>query len=216
MKDTNESPTERLFQILRDTAKAPVDQLPSSEETGHSPEIELLLSSIFIESDWYGTRASTILTIQSSCASPPTCTFSERTFAENGEYVEDVKEEFEINPCFLQLNQQTLNGNGTSTWDVGVQRGHSRDVPAAELWFSSDFWQQHLRGLRLVPSINTCHQVSAAVTSQNLLWTRSPCLGNRTRACCASYQLPILLWRRTYHMKMDNNNLVCDSSPREW
>jgi len=50
--------SEALLQLLADCEKPPVDQLPN---TGVSTELEILLSSIFIDSRNYGTRASTAL-----------------------------------------------------------------------------------------------------------------------------------------------------------
>lgn len=49
-----------LLSILSDSEEAPEEELP---ETGVGKEWEKLLSSLFIESDKYGTRSSTILTI---------------------------------------------------------------------------------------------------------------------------------------------------------
>lgn len=50
--------SEALLELLADTQKAPIDQLPN---TGVTLELETLLSSIFIASPNYGTRASTAL-----------------------------------------------------------------------------------------------------------------------------------------------------------
>lgn len=47
-----------LWQLLADSEKAPENELP---DTGVGLELERLLSSVFIESPEYGTRASTIL-----------------------------------------------------------------------------------------------------------------------------------------------------------
>lgn len=49
---------EALLQLLTDTWKPATDRLPN---TGVTPELEVLLSSIFITSQNYGTRASTAL-----------------------------------------------------------------------------------------------------------------------------------------------------------
>jgi uncharacterized protein with NRDE domain len=51
---------EHLFSILSDTEEAPEEELP---DTGVGKEWEKMLSPIFIKSSKYGTRASTILTI---------------------------------------------------------------------------------------------------------------------------------------------------------
>lgn len=50
--------SETLLQLLADTWKPPVDQLPN---TGVTPKLGALLSSVFIASPNYGTRASTAL-----------------------------------------------------------------------------------------------------------------------------------------------------------
>jgi len=47
-----------LFEILSDDREAPDDQLP---ETGLSIELERAVSPVFIKSDQYGTRSSTVL-----------------------------------------------------------------------------------------------------------------------------------------------------------
>lgn len=51
---------ESLFELLKNKKPAPDDRLP---QTGLSPEMERLVSSIFIESPEYGTRLSTVVTI---------------------------------------------------------------------------------------------------------------------------------------------------------
>ncbi|PEN15244.1 hypothetical protein CRI94_02900 [Longibacter salinarum] len=62
-----------LLQLLDERRRFPDDDLP---ETGVGPEVESILSPIFIESESYGTRASTVLLI----AKDGTVTFVERTF----------------------------------------------------------------------------------------------------------------------------------------
>lgn len=52
------APEEAYFDMLSDTTKAPDSMLP---KTGVSYEWEKLLSSVFIESPTYGTRASTLV-----------------------------------------------------------------------------------------------------------------------------------------------------------
>lgn len=64
---------EELFAILVDTTKAPDDQVP---DTGVGLEWERLLSSIFITSERYGTRSSTVLLVDVDGQA----TFIERTF----------------------------------------------------------------------------------------------------------------------------------------
>ncbi len=54
--------TDDLFKILSDEKEAPEDQLP---DTGLSPELEKVVSPVFIKSDRYGTRSSTVILINS-------------------------------------------------------------------------------------------------------------------------------------------------------
>lgn len=53
---------DELFEILSDDREAPEDQLP---ETGLGIELEKAVSPVFIKSDTYGTRSSTVLLINS-------------------------------------------------------------------------------------------------------------------------------------------------------
>lgn len=53
---------EELFHLLSDDREAPEDQLP---DTGLSRELEKAVSPVFIKSDRYGTRSSTILMVNS-------------------------------------------------------------------------------------------------------------------------------------------------------
>ncbi len=53
---------EDLFHILSDDREAPEDQLP---DTGLSRELEKAVSPVFIKSDGYGTRSSTIIMVNS-------------------------------------------------------------------------------------------------------------------------------------------------------
>lgn len=69
--------TEELFEILADPTKAPDGQLP---DTGIGLDLERLLSSIFIASERYGTRSSTILLVDKYRQA----TFIERSFAPCG------------------------------------------------------------------------------------------------------------------------------------
>lgn len=64
-----------LFQILKDQEIFPDYRLPS---TGLSPEMERLVSSIFITSDTYGTRCSTV--IKAIPSSGETSIFTEKTY----------------------------------------------------------------------------------------------------------------------------------------
>lgn len=65
--------TDDLFEILLDSKKAPDSDLP---ETGISQKLESELSSIFINTDGYGTRASTVILIDYEGK----VSFIERTF----------------------------------------------------------------------------------------------------------------------------------------
>ncbi len=58
----NKISEKQLFNILSDEREAPVDQLP---DTGLSRELERAVSPVFIKSDKYGTRSSTIVLVNS-------------------------------------------------------------------------------------------------------------------------------------------------------
>lgn len=73
---------EALFELLTDTRQAPADELP---DTGIPKDIEKKVSSIFIKSEGYGTRCSTILLIDKEGH----VTFSERRFKPGTKEVED-------------------------------------------------------------------------------------------------------------------------------
>ncbi len=74
-----------LFQLLSDASQAPDEQLP---DTGVGIERERMLSSIFIASADYGTRASTIVLFHRQGG----IHFYERSFAENGKFLGEVSE----------------------------------------------------------------------------------------------------------------------------
>lgn len=78
---------EDLLAILADSSLAPDEQLP---ETGVGLEWERLLSAIFITSDSYGTRSSTVVLIDSD----QRLTFVERSF--NGSEARDRKVSFRL------------------------------------------------------------------------------------------------------------------------
>lgn len=78
--------TEDLFAIISDTTKAPDQELP---HTGITLEWERLLSSLFITSERYGTRSSTILLLDQDFQA----TFIERSF--NGGTPKDVTMSFD-------------------------------------------------------------------------------------------------------------------------
>ncbi|QDI92392.1 NRDE family protein [Salicibibacter halophilus] len=71
----SEIKTEPLFQMLSDTEQAPVEELPA---TGIDPDFERQLSPLFIHTENYGTRASTVLLIDNQ----KNVTFVERRFNE--------------------------------------------------------------------------------------------------------------------------------------
>ena len=68
---------EALFRILEDRHLPPDDSLP---DTGVGLEWERMLSPLFITSDFYGTRSSSVILIDRSGR----ITFSERTFSNTG------------------------------------------------------------------------------------------------------------------------------------
>lgn len=80
-KDSWFSAPENIFQALHDEEKAELSKLPA---TGLSAEFELLLSSPFIISENYGTRCSSIITINNTGAG----LFSETSFNNKGQAVE--------------------------------------------------------------------------------------------------------------------------------
>lgn len=81
---------ENLFEILKNDIRAPDDALP---DTGLPPDLERAVSSVFIKTDDYGTRGSTVLLIDQQGH----VTFTERLY---GPGIEDGKEtgrfEFDI------------------------------------------------------------------------------------------------------------------------
>lgn len=71
-----------LFQLLSDDREAPNEQLP---DTGIPKEAEKKVSPIFIKTDVYGTRCSTVLLIDKK----GTVTFTERRFKAGTQVVVD-------------------------------------------------------------------------------------------------------------------------------
>lgn len=72
---------ERLEVLLRDDARAPDHALP---DTGVTREWERMLSSVFIRTEAYGTRASTTVSIDRCGA----IEFIERSFGANGDQID--------------------------------------------------------------------------------------------------------------------------------
>ncbi|MEK4024712.1 NRDE family protein [Sporosarcina sp. FSL W7-1283] len=77
-----------LFEMMQRAEGFPLEQLP---DTGVGEELESLLSSIFITSEGYGTRCTTVVLIDSD----DRVYFEERTF-KNGEFTTTQKFSFEI------------------------------------------------------------------------------------------------------------------------
>jgi len=105
---SNNARLEALHSLLQDKTKPPIDQLPTNE-TGCSQEIEELNSSIFITSDFFGTRASSALIISTQLspqlsssqeeeekADHIACSFAEWSYTKHGEYGGKVVETFAI------------------------------------------------------------------------------------------------------------------------
>jgi uncharacterized protein with NRDE domain len=82
-------PLESMASILRDTEIAPDDTLPS---TGVGAERERVLSPIFIASEIYGTRCSTLLEIPADRRAR----FVERSFGVGGKMGDAVEYRFDI------------------------------------------------------------------------------------------------------------------------
>lgn len=76
---------EKIFNFLNDSKSYPEDSLP---DTGLSPEKEKAVSPIFIETEGYGTRCSTLLTIDNDGR----IHFTEKTYDAQREASESVKE----------------------------------------------------------------------------------------------------------------------------
>jgi uncharacterized protein with NRDE domain len=84
-----DSNTVPLFAALADREPAPDAELPS---TGVTLERERLLSSPFIVSETYGTRCSTVFTVDREGHAR----FFERSFAADGTAIGEVCEDFEV------------------------------------------------------------------------------------------------------------------------
>lgn len=79
---------DRLFDLLEDSEPAPQEQLPN---TGIPKDLEKQLSSIFIKTPDYGTRCSTVITIDKSGV----VRFIERTFP-SSDQVDDQSFQFQL------------------------------------------------------------------------------------------------------------------------
>lgn len=77
LAESRDVSAEKLFDLLSDRARSNDEELP---DTGVSLRWERLLSPIFIESDTYGTRASTVITIHRKRG----VVFAERSFGAGG------------------------------------------------------------------------------------------------------------------------------------
>ena len=81
--------TNELFEILYDQSLPDEKLLPN---TGIDFQIERVLSSVFIKTEKYGTRCSTVITIDNS----DNVRFIERTFNPRNEMYEEIKFNFKI------------------------------------------------------------------------------------------------------------------------
>ncbi|MBY0121847.1 NRDE family protein [Bacillus sp. S/N-304-OC-R1] len=82
----NNNLTDELFKLLQNTDQAPDDFLPN---TGVSLEWERILSPLFIKSEGYGTRSSTVLLMNGS-----DMTYTEKVFSANKVSRQQFKIEF--------------------------------------------------------------------------------------------------------------------------
>ncbi len=81
--------SEDIFEILSDTSLSPDDELP---DTGLDYEKEKMISSIFIKTPEYGTRCSTVITVDKNNF----VNFNERTFSQSSENYSEAKFQFQI------------------------------------------------------------------------------------------------------------------------
>lgn len=87
---SEEIPVEALFDLLQYDLPAPDEQLP---DTGIPKDLERAVSPIFIKTDTYGTRNSTVVLVDKSGK----VTFEERRFKNGSQEVEEVNRyEFEL------------------------------------------------------------------------------------------------------------------------
>ncbi len=85
----NNFAAEDIFKILSDTILSPDNELP---ETGLDKEREKIISSIFIKTKEYGTRCSTVITIDNNNF----VNFTERTFNNNSKNYSEASFNFQI------------------------------------------------------------------------------------------------------------------------
>ena len=88
-QDPHTLESEQLFDLLKNQTKAEDDILP---QTGVPIDWERKLSSIFIQSDEYGTRSSTLLLIDNQ----QHVTWQERTFNNEAECIAENSYHFDI------------------------------------------------------------------------------------------------------------------------
>ncbi|MBW2630780.1 MAG: NRDE family protein [Deltaproteobacteria bacterium] len=88
---TENPPPDEIFRILTDTSKPDDRHLP---DTGIGLEWERLLSSIFIQSEVYGTRSSSVIFVDRE----NNVTFIERTFVSGPGKYKTVEFRFRMNP----------------------------------------------------------------------------------------------------------------------
>lgn len=81
----NDIDREAMFQLLQNSDTFPLEELP---DTGLSQEMEKAVSPIFINTDDYGTRCSSLLTIDNDGQ----VRFTEKTYYNKGKACESVKE----------------------------------------------------------------------------------------------------------------------------
>ena len=94
IKNANGNINSKLFSLLADQTQAPAGELPN---TGVDNSLETLLSSIYIESDHYGTRCSSVITVDASCC----LNFTELTHTPPAD--------LPVNPTALRFNLKSNN-----------------------------------------------------------------------------------------------------------
>ncbi len=87
--DSDTLSEDALFSLLKDKTEAPESALP---DTGISKDWEKRLSPIFIQSEEYGTRASTLLLVNRN----GNASWSERTYDASGQVTDQVTAHFQF------------------------------------------------------------------------------------------------------------------------